>query len=85
MPYWMTNPDHGMMPLYDMGEVERVKRFGWTLLNVGESPQVPVFTSPQEALAPKTFPPTEWPTAVIQDMRDAEAPKRKPGRPRKGE
>jgi hypothetical protein len=38
MPYWLTNPDHGMMPVYDMGEVERVKKFGWTLLNVGESP-----------------------------------------------
>lgn len=42
MPYWVTNPDHGMMPVYDMGEVERVKKFGWTLLNVGESPILPV-------------------------------------------
>jgi hypothetical protein len=41
MPYWLTNPDHGTMPVYDMGEVERVKKFGWTLLNVGESP-IPV-------------------------------------------
>jgi hypothetical protein len=42
MPYWLTNPDHGTMPVYDMGEVERVKKFGWTLLNVGESPALPV-------------------------------------------
>jgi hypothetical protein len=38
MPYWMTNPEHGVMPVYDMGDVERNKVHGWVLLNEGESP-----------------------------------------------
>jgi hypothetical protein len=38
MPYWMENPEHGVMPVYDMGDVERNMAHGWVLLNVGESP-----------------------------------------------
>jgi hypothetical protein len=36
----MTNPDHGVMPVYDMGDVERNKVHGWVLLNEGESPNL---------------------------------------------
>jgi hypothetical protein len=47
MPYWMTNPEHGVMPVYDTGEVERVKAHGWTLLNEGDSPlRKPVEAAP---------------------------------------
>lgn len=43
MPYWLTNPDHGTMPVYAISEVDRNKANGWTLLNIGESPvRVPV-------------------------------------------
>lgn len=41
MPYWMTNPSHGVMPCYDLGEVERNKVHGWTLLNEGPAPVYP--------------------------------------------
>jgi hypothetical protein len=39
MPYWMTSPDHGVMPVYDLGAVEQAKKHGWSLLNHGESPE----------------------------------------------
>ena len=29
MPHWMKSAEHGVMPLYDMGEVERHKKLGW--------------------------------------------------------
>lgn len=41
MPYWMTNAEHGVMPVYDTGAVEQAKVHGWTLLNEGESPEFP--------------------------------------------
>jgi len=69
MPYWLTNPAHGVMPAYDMGEVERNKLHGWTLLNVGESPVFPV----EEVSGEEN--PVERPAEEPQ--------KRKPGRPRK--
>jgi hypothetical protein len=93
MPYWMTNPDHGTMPVYDMGEVERVKKFGWTLLNVGESPIVPVVNgdTSRESLRNVTAeryvelvktPITQRPEIVALPVV-SEPPKRKPGRPPK--
>lgn len=36
--YWLINPDHGVMPVYSMDEVERIKKFGWEVLNEGNSP-----------------------------------------------
>jgi hypothetical protein len=36
--YWMTNPEHGVMPVYSIGEVEQAKVHGWSLLNEGDSP-----------------------------------------------
>jgi hypothetical protein len=42
MPYWLTNPDHGVMPVYSESEVTRHIPLGWSLLNQGESPAVPV-------------------------------------------
>jgi len=36
MPHWMKHSDHGIMPVYDLGEVERNKKFGWVFLNTGE-------------------------------------------------
>jgi hypothetical protein len=71
MPYWLTNPDHGVMPVYDMGDVERNKAHGWTLLNVGESP---VF-EPEQA--------SEVLREVRETMQALGEPKRKPGRPKK--
>lgn len=38
MPYWMTNPLHGVMPVYSQSEVEQAKVHGWSLLNEGGSP-----------------------------------------------
>lgn len=29
--YYVVHPQHGRMPVADMGEVERVKKFGWVL------------------------------------------------------
>jgi hypothetical protein len=42
MPYWLTNPDHGVMPVYSESEVARHIPLGWSLLNQGESPVYPV-------------------------------------------
>jgi hypothetical protein len=36
--YWLTNPQHGEMPVYDLADVERHKKWGWTLLNEGSAP-----------------------------------------------
>lgn len=38
MPYWLKSADHGVMPVYNLSDVERNKRFGWELLNEGDSP-----------------------------------------------
>lgn len=38
MPYWMKHADHGEMPVYDLGEVERHKKLGWEFVNQGEAP-----------------------------------------------
>ncbi len=69
MPYWMTNPEHGVMTCYDMGEVERAKVHGWSLLNEGVSP-IRAQQDPQE---------------VLEEVRETikELGKRKPGRPPK--
>lgn len=53
MPYWLTNPEHGVMPVYDLGEVERNKVHGWTLLNVGESPELAPKGQPAEPIKRK--------------------------------
>lgn len=37
--FWLTNPEHGEMAVYDMADVERHKQWGWVLLNEGEAPQ----------------------------------------------
>ena len=81
MPYWLTNPDHGILPVYDMGEVERCKQFGWTLLNHGESPErakpeiiaLSVVEKPSEWAEQPRFEPTEWSKAVTATMRETEA------------
>jgi hypothetical protein len=49
MPYWLTNPDHGVMPVYSESEVTRHIPLGWSLLNQGESPiRVPVVNGDTE-------------------------------------
>jgi len=40
MPHWMKSAEHGIMPVYDLGEVERHKKLGWVLLNTGEAPDL---------------------------------------------
>jgi hypothetical protein len=93
MPYWITNPDHGTLPVYDMGEVERVKKFGWTLLNVGESPiRGPVVNGDTER-APEDVVEEQKPAegdghieaikSFIRSSVPVPEPKRKPGRPPK--
>jgi hypothetical protein len=83
MPYWLTNPDHGTMPVYDMGEVERVKKFGWTLLNQGESPiLVPVINGDATREPEDVIEEQEAPEIVALPVV-SEPPKRKPGRPPK--
>lgn len=77
MPYWLTNADHGTMPVYDPGEVERVKKFGWTLLNVGESPDHA--TTLKDALAESMRGHGEIVALPVVDQPE----KRKPGRPPK--
>jgi hypothetical protein len=91
MPYWLTNPDHGIMPVYDLGEVERNKLHGWTLLNVGESPlRVETKAYADGSSATGTAPlPDQSPAeqalkdALAESMRLDPPPKRKPGRPPK--
>jgi hypothetical protein len=73
MPYWLTNPEHGVMPVYDMGEVERNKVHGWMLLNEGESPLRHI-GPPPEAEPIKLLASNEPPLLPL---------KRKPGRPPK--
>ena len=82
MPYWLTNPEHGTMPVYDLGEVERNKKFGWTLLNEGESPLRALPKDSSNAME------NYWRTAATESIALApKAPfveaKRKPGRPPK--
>jgi hypothetical protein len=57
MPYWMTNPEHGMMPVYSMGEVERAQKSGWALLNEGEGPVQKPKDTPPEVARPDPAPP----------------------------
>lgn len=38
MPHWMKHPNHGELPAYDLGEVERLKKLGWFHLNTGDAP-----------------------------------------------
>lgn len=68
MPYWLTNPEHGVMPVYDLSDVERNKVHGWSLLNEGPSPVKPAARAPVVVT----------PEPVVEVP-----PKRKPGRPPK--
>jgi hypothetical protein len=55
--YWLTNPEHGVMPVYDLAEVERHKQWGWSLLNEGPSPLAkPARIEPVPAEEPETAP-----------------------------
>jgi hypothetical protein len=38
--YWMTNKDHGIMPVENLSEVQRNEKHGWTFLNQGETPDL---------------------------------------------
>ena len=72
----MVHPEHGAMHVYDNGELERNRKFGW----VPESEVVPVINGdtprePEDVIAPEA-----GAMPVVN-----EPPKRKPGRPRKGE
>jgi hypothetical protein len=80
MPYWLTNPDHGTMPVYSQGDVERHKKMGWSLLNVGESPNLP---PKRAAVAPPAPVVAAVPEMIALPVVHAEPEKRKPGRPRK--
>lgn len=31
MVYYLTHAEHGRMPVYDKGEIERMAKFGWSL------------------------------------------------------
>lgn len=46
MPFWMKSAEHGVMPVYDMGEVERAKGHGWELINEGPSPLLRLNVAP---------------------------------------
>lgn len=46
MPHWMTHPQHGVMPVYSQSEVAQGQSLGWTLLNSGESPNLPPKVKP---------------------------------------
>lgn len=88
MPYWITNPDHGIMPVYDMGEVERNKAHGWTLLNVGEIPiRAPVMNGDTEREPERVIEEQSaeqvLKESLAESMRLDPPPKRKPGRPPK--
>lgn len=86
MPYWMTHPKHGTMPVYDTGAVDRAKVNGWSVLNVGDSPNRPRPTpapTPAPIAAPVSAPST--PAQVNFDPQDEFPTKRKLGRPKKGE
>jgi hypothetical protein len=70
MPYWMTNPQHGVMPVYSVSEMEQARVHGWELLNEGASP---LRGKPAEVKAP-AMPVAEHVEIIT---------KRKPGRPPK--
>ena len=80
MIFWMTNPDHGTTAAYDTGERDRLVTLGWSLLNYGDSPNLPPKVKPTPAEA-------ECKAALAESIRldppPVEAPKRKPGRPAK--
>lgn len=71
MPYWLRHHDHGVMPVYNAGEVDKHKALGWALLNEGESPE-------------GGTPPTSDDDSAQGDdhlrmIRDCVQPRRKPG------
>ena len=68
MPFWMIHPQHGEMPVYDRGEVERNEKFGWTLLNEGPAPD-------------RKKPEPEAPADVVeaQEVSEEKPARRKPG------
>ena len=81
MPYWMTSPAHGVMPVYSLSEVEQAKAHGWALLNEGNSPQRVTPEVAAKAIEHVIL------NAGPQNMGSALAgllpAKRKPGRPAK--
>jgi hypothetical protein len=82
MPYWLTNPDHGVMPVYDLSDVERNKVHGWELLNHGPAPE---FAKKGNLAIPEAdFGNVLKPYADAFNTAVADIPvKRKPGRPPK--
>ena len=81
MIYWMTNPDHGTMPVYSVGEKERTEKLGWALLNYGPSPDY-ASKAEKECKAALEESMRLDPPPVVDAALDAPI-KRKPGRPAK--
>ena len=90
MIHWMVSA-HGRMPVYDKGEVERLKVHGWTLLNFGPAPLVvPVINgdtsrAPEDVLPAKGCPECGQAVGHYDDcpVGLGVVAKRKPGRPKK--
>lgn len=75
MPHWMKSADHGVMPLYDMGEVERHKKLGWVYVNTGESIAADAPPAPASTAAPSVQSMLDpEPAARITDVLDQNAP-----------
>lgn len=71
----MVHPEHGAMHVYDAGELERVRKFGW----------VPEDEAAQNMAAAQTLPAAVAEPEIVPLPVVDEPPRRKPGRPRKGE
>jgi len=58
MPHWLKSA-HGVMPVYDMGEVERHKALGWSFINTGEKPDLEKTVEVAPAVVNKSVPQPE--------------------------
>lgn len=68
------------MPVYDKSESEKLKGFGWTLINFGESPTMLGDVPPVETVTVTVEQPPE-----VQTFDAPVIERKKPGRPRKAE
>jgi hypothetical protein len=81
----MRHPQHGAMHVYDNGELERNRKYGWLPEDEFLAAQVPVINGDTERQPEDVIDAGKaLKEALAESMRLDPPPKRKPGRPRKG-
>jgi hypothetical protein len=85
----MRHPQHGAMHVYDNGELERNRKYGWLPEDEFLAAQVPVMNGdtqrdPEDVIEEQSAAQV-LKEALAESMRLDPPPKRKPGRPRKAE